>query len=162
MAASANDTCLGQFSAWVAAQRATPLDRYRHHLHQYLASQHRDQLTQRALLATVEQLYSEALDVLDALPFDTSGVAVQNGRSDLTPAVLEPFDGFIKTLTDEAVQFNRGSCALSNFPAEHDPAKDYVEAIARDLAAAWREFALSANGVLVAKGKAAKVRQSSC
>jgi len=159
---SENDTCLSQFSAWVAAQRATPLDRYRHHLHQHLASQHRDQLTQRALLATVEQIYSEALDVLDALPFDTSGIAVQNGRSDLTPAVLEPFDGFIKNLTDEAVQFNRGSCALSNFPAEHDPAKDYVETISRDLAAAWREFALSANGVLVAKGKAAKVRQSSC
>jgi monoamine oxidase len=160
IAGSENDLCLGRFSAWVAAQRASPLDRYRHHLHQYLASQQREQLTQRALLVALEQLYSEALDALDALPFDTSGIAIHNGRSDLTPAVLEPFDGFIKHLTEEAVQFNRGSCALSNFPAEHDPAEDYVETISRDLAAAWREFALSANGVLVAKGNAAKVHQS--
>jgi monoamine oxidase len=93
----------------------------------------------------VEQLCSEALDELVARPFDSSSVAVHCGRSDLTPAVLEPFDGFIKNLTDGAVQFNRGSCALSNFPAQHDPAKDYVETISRDLATAWREFALRSN-----------------
>jgi monoamine oxidase len=159
---SHNAACLGRFSEWVAAQRSTLLDRYRQHLHQYLASQHREQLTQRALLGTVEQVYSEALDVLDGLPFDTSGVGIQSGRSDLTLDVLEPFDGFNMSLVEQAVQFNRGSCALSNFPGEHDPADDYMETISRDLVAAWREFAVSANGVLLAKGGAPAVHHSSC
>jgi len=96
----------------------------------------------------VEQLYLAALSQLDALAFDTGGMAVEQGRSALTPLILEPFDGFINTLIEQAVQFNRSSCALSNFKAEHAPDADYVQAIRRDLAAAWREFAVTANALL--------------
>jgi monoamine oxidase len=149
-----NADCLAQFSAQVAALRAIAIERYRQHLQRYLAAQTKEQLTQRALLDSVEQVYSEALDHLGALPFDTAAVGVQLGRSDLTPSVLATFEGFNSALLEEVVQFNRGSCAISNFPNEHDPAKDYVDTIARDLAAAWREFAINVNGVLLSKGKA--------
>lgn len=148
-AASPNDPGLGRFSDWVAAQRASAFARYRSQLNHDLAAQQREQLTQRALLGAVEQVYSAALDQLDGLPFDAAAVAIRNGRSDLTPRVLAPFDGFNQALLDEAVAFNRTSCALSNFPTEHDPDRAYVETILRDLAAAWREFALGANAVLV-------------
>ena len=151
---SGNAECLARFGAHVAAQRAVAIDRYRQHLQRYLAAQTKEQITQRALLDCMEQAYSEALDQLGALPFDTSGVGVQRGRSDLTPGVLAAFDGFNSALLDAVVQFNRGSCALSNFPDEHKPAQDYMDTIARDLAAAWREFALNVNSVLLRKGKA--------
>lgn len=151
---SGNADCLAQFSAQVAAQRAAAIERYRQHLQRYLAAQAKEQITQRALLDSVEQVYSEALDQLGALPFDTAAVGVQRGRSDLTPSVLAAFDGFNSALLEEVVQFNRGSCAISNFPSEHDPAQDYVDTIARDLAAAWREFALNVNSMLLRKGKA--------
>lgn len=151
---SGNADCLARFSAQVAAQRAVAIERYRQHLQRYLAAQAKEQLTQRALLDSVEQVYSEALDQLGALPFDTAAVGVQRGRSDLTPSVLAAFDGFNSALLEEVVQFNRGSCAISNFPGEHDPAQDYVDTIARDLAAAWREFALNVNSALLRKGKA--------
>ena len=150
--ASGNAACLAQFGDQVAALRPLAIERYRQHLQRYLAAQAKEQLTQRALLDTVEQVYSEALDRLGALPFDAVGV--QRGRSDLTPDVLAAFNGFNNALLEEVVQFNRGSCAISNFPGEHDPSQDYVDTIARDLAAAWREFAINANGVLLGKGQA--------
>lgn len=148
-----NEACLAQFSQGVAALRVGAIERYRQHLQRYLAAQAKEQLTQRALLDTVEQVYSEALDQLGALPFDTSSAGVQRGRSDLTPGVLATFDGFNSSLLDEVMQFNRGSCAVSNFPAEHDPAGDYLDTIARDLAAAWREFAINVNSLLLNKSK---------
>jgi monoamine oxidase len=147
-----NAACLARFSECVAALRTGAFERYRQHLHRYLAAQAKEQLTQRALLDTVEQVYSEALDQLGALPFDTASAGVQRGRSDLTPSVLASFDSFNSSLLEEVVQFNRGSCALSNFPDEHGPAKDYVDTISRDLAAAWREFAINVNHVLLSKG----------
>jgi monoamine oxidase len=146
-----NQDSLTQFSLWVLRQRSSALQRYRVQLNQGLAAQNKEQLTQRALLGSVEQIYSEALCELDALPFDVSAVAIERGRSALTPDVLDPFDGFINALIEEAVQFNRTSCAISNFPAEHTPDQEYVHTIRRDLAAAWREFAFSANAVLVTK-----------
>jgi monoamine oxidase len=147
-----NAACLARFSESVAVLRAGAFERYRQHLNRYLAAQAKEQLTQRAVLDTVEQVYSEALDQLGGLPFDTAAVGVQRGRSDLTPSVLEPFDGFNKSLLEGVVQFNQASCAISNFPDEHDPAKDYVDTIARDLAAAWREFAINVNNLLLTKG----------
>jgi monoamine oxidase len=149
--AHANQDSLARFSLWVSTQRSNALQRYRLQLNQGLATQNKDQLTQRALLGSVEQIYSEALRELDALPFDVSAIAIERGRSALTPDVLDPFDGFINALIEEAVQFNRTSCANSNFPGEHKPDQEYVQTIRRDLAAAWREFAFSANTVLVTK-----------
>ncbi|MHB1144445.1 MAG: flavin monoamine oxidase family protein [Thiobacillus sp.] len=148
-----NAACLARFNETVAALRSGATQRYRQHLHRYLSAQASAQLTQRALLDTVEQVYSEALDQLGGLAFDAAGVAVQRGRCELTPAVLAPFEDFNAALLDEVVQLNRTSCALSNFPDEHDPGKDYRDAITRDLAAAWREFAINANAVLLNRGQ---------
>jgi monoamine oxidase len=147
----ANLECLARFGEWVSARRSSAFEQYQRSLHRHLSIQQRDQLTQRSLLDTVEPIYHEALRQLDELSLEVQGVAVVDGRSDLTPAILAPFLGFNDDLLDEALRFNRGSCALSNFPAEHEPAAEYVQTIRRDLAAAWREFALAANTRLVGK-----------
>ena len=149
--ASSNADGLASFGNWVAVQRSHVQDRYRSHLNRVLAAQYKEQLTQRALLDTAGQMYNEALQQLDRLPFDTRSVTVEQGRSALTPAVLTPFNGFIRELVDTALEFNRGSCAISNFPDEHDPDRIYMDAIRRDLSAAWREFALSVNDALLEK-----------
>jgi len=70
-------------------------------------------------------------------------------RSALMPRILKSFDGLIQSLLDFALDFNRTSCALSNFPAEAKPSKDYVQAILRDIAAAWKEFCLSVNAYFI-------------
>jgi len=147
---SGNARCLARFGAWVAAQGDVAFDDYRQRLSRGLAAQQREQLTQLAILGSIEAVFAEALRVLDALAFDTGGVPVERGRSALMPEIQKPFRDLMQTLLDDAIAFNRTSCALSNFPDEHRPPRDYVQTILRDIAAAWHEFSLAANRLLLA------------
>ena len=155
--ASVNATSLARFAGWVADQQDAAFDGYRHRLNQNLAGQHREQLTQRALLESMEELFDRALKMLDELPFDISSTAVERGRSPLTPGVQQPFGVLMQSVFDDVIAFNRTSCALSNFPDEHHLSGEYRQVILRDVAAAWLEFSLSANRLLLAK---AHVRDS--
>ncbi|MDP3743537.1 MAG: FAD-dependent oxidoreductase [Methylotenera sp.] len=146
-----NNTSLNHFSSWVSTQRSQVLSRYRSHLNRNMASQVKEQLTQRALLETVEQIYSEALQKLNSLPLNTRDVTIDQGRSALTPVVLAQFNGINQDLVEAALEFNRSSCAISNFPEENEPAEDYQAAIRLDLLGAWREFALSVNDALLTR-----------
>ncbi|MGJ4891889.1 flavin monoamine oxidase family protein [Bradyrhizobium sp. HKCCYLRH3099] len=153
---SGNDASLAWFASWVAAQRDAAFDDYRQRLNRSLATQQREQLTQLAVLGAIEQVFAAALQVLEALSFDMRHVAIERGRSGLMPEVQKPFRDVMQSLLDDAVAFNRTSCALSNFPFEHKPPKDYVQTILRDIAAAWQEFSLAANRILLAKAEAAR------
>jgi monoamine oxidase len=153
-AASINAASLARFSRWVAAQQEPAFDGYRHRLNRSLAAQQREQLTQRAILESMEEVFDKALAELDGLPFEISTVAVERGRSPLTPGVQQPFGSLMQSVLDDVKAFNRTSCALSNFPDEHHLSKEYLQVILRDIAAAWLEFSLSANRLLVAKANA--------
>lgn len=157
--ATAQAEALRTFQAWVEAERQGAPDRYRQHLNHWLSRQDTDQLTQRAILATAEQTYSRALERLAALALQHTATEKQ-GQHELTSAVLATFSGFSKALVDNAMAFNAGSCALSNFPLEHSLDADYLRAITADLAAAWREFAWSANDLLCARSHAVQLAQA--
>lgn len=152
--ASINAVSLARFRAWVAAQGDAAFDDYRHRLNRSLGVQQRDQLTQRAILESMEEIFDSALAVLGGLAFDTSGVTVERGRSSLTPDVQRPFVELMQSLMDDVIAFNRTSCALSNFPDEHRLSEEYTQVILRDIAAAWQAFSLSANRLLLAKADA--------
>jgi monoamine oxidase len=143
----------GQYAACVAALRAEAPAHYRQHLGRLLAGQQGEQLTQRALLATVDQVYSQTLAALDGwLPLlgqDQAG-PVLAGRHPLTTDLLSEFAGWNAQLLAAALAFNGGSCALSNFPDEHRPDAALQRVIGLDLASAWREFALELNARLLA------------
>jgi monoamine oxidase len=148
---SINAASLARFGMWVGNQRDVAFDGYCHRLNRSLAAQHRKQLTQRAILESIEEVYGQALDVLGNLPFDMSGVAIERGRSALMPDVQKPFRDFMQSVLDDVIAFNRTSCALSNVPDEHQLSREYMQTILRDVAAAWQEFSLSANRLLLAK-----------
>ncbi|QXP85564.1 FAD-dependent oxidoreductase [Methylococcus sp. Mc7] len=146
-----NEQGIAGFGEWVAARRGGVLERYKRLLHQNLASQRTEQLTQRAVLGVMEQVYSEALARLGELSFDPPAGSIEAGVAALAQDLLAPFVGFNKFLLDEAIAFNGSSCALSNFPSEHRPSSEYLETTARDLAAAWREFAYNVNALLAGR-----------
>ncbi|MEO8120493.1 MAG: FAD-dependent oxidoreductase [Rhodoferax sp.] len=151
---------IGAFAASVLALRGRAPERYRLHLTRLLSSQQSELLTQRALLAAADQVYSETLARLDELlpALDATNAEVASGRHALTSTLLAPFEGWNKGLLDAALSFNGTSCALSNFPLEHQPDAETLRAITLDLAAAWREFALELNTrLLVACSHAAIV-----
>ncbi len=154
--ASINAASLARFGDWVAAQSEVAFDGYRQRLNRSLAAQQREQITQRAILESMEELFGNALALLNNLDFDDGAVVVERGRSSLTPAAQQPFGDLMRTVLDDVVSFNRTSCALSNFPDEHHLSKEYHQAIHRDIAAAWREFSLAANQLLLAKAVARK------
>ncbi len=147
--AGTNDACIVRFGKSVRALREGALSRYRQNLQRRLAAQASEHLTRNALIDTVDAVYSEALARIDGLPFDASLAGVHRGRSDLTPSVLEPFDGFLGSLIEEVRAFNMSSCAISNFPDEHELADDYLKTIKGDLASAWRRFAIGVNESLL-------------
>ena len=146
-----NGASLAVFSAWVAAQSEGVFDGYRARLARLLATQQREQLTQLSALGEMEDLFQRALGRLDDLAFDMADVPVESGRSALTPQVQAPFRDVLQRFMDDVAAFNRTSCALSNFPDEHHIAKPYLQAILRDIAAAWQEFSLAANRALLAR-----------
>jgi monoamine oxidase len=153
---------IGGFSASVLSLRGLAPERYRLHLTRLLVAQQSDLLTQRALLATADQCYSEALARLDHLldGLDAGHAEVAGGRHALTAALLAPFEGWNKGLLDAALSFNATSCALSNFPQEHRPDADTLRAITLDLAAAWREFAIELNTRLLVAADTPKQGQA--
>jgi monoamine oxidase len=143
---------LVRFAALVSTHRDQAPSHYRRHLTRLLSSQQPEQMTQHALLATVEQVYSETLSALDGLlPWLDAECTrpVLAGRHALTPALLAGFDGWNGQLLSSALTFNGTSCALSHFPDEHRPDGALQRIIALDLAAAWREFALDLNARLL-------------
>lgn len=156
-ASDTRSAALATFASSVQTLRGMAPQRYRQHLTRLLSTHQVELLTQRALLAAADQLYSESLARLDELlvALDVAGSEIINSRHALTAALLAPFEGWNKGLLDAALQHNASSCALSNFPTEHRPDADTLRAITLDLAAAWREFALELNSrLLVAAGVA--------
>jgi monoamine oxidase len=152
-----NGAGVADFGRFVAGQQAVVLEAYRKHLNKLMASPDKEIVTQRAMVATMEQVFSEALLQLEHISFAMDGVPIEKGRSALTPDILKTFDGFIQHLIDSVIENNRTSCALSNFPGEDKPTRDYLQAILRDIAAAWKEFCLSVNAYFVARTPAAPV-----
>ncbi|WP_026607390.1 FAD-dependent oxidoreductase [Methylocapsa acidiphila] len=158
--AGSNAESVALFSQWVAGRQAELLDAYRTQLNRLLASADKEIVTQRAMVATMEQTFSAALLRLEDLSFDMSHVAVERGRSSLTPEILKTFDGLIQHLIDSVIEYNRTSCALSNFPGEDKLSKDYLQAILRDIAAAWKEFCLSVNAYFISRTPAGALAAS--
>lgn len=146
----ANQAGTAQFAEWVAAQREPALAVYERRITHRLSTHQRGQLTQLALLETVEAVFAAALAQLGAIPFDTRDVPVENGRSALMPLIQEPFRAFLGGLIEDVMRSNASSCALSNFPGEHNPSHEYEQVILRDIAAAWTEFSKAANALLLA------------
>lgn len=148
-----NEASLRRFSAWVERQGQGVFEDYRRRMNASLATQAREQITQRAMLSAAEAFFGQALGKVESLPFELAGVAVEKGRCALTPLLQQPFSDFLKQYFDDVAAFNSTSCALSNFPDEHRLAKEYQQAIMRDIAAAWAEFSRDLNGLLLGKGQ---------
>ena len=87
---SENAFSLRVFTDWVEQQGRGLFDDYRRRLNASLVTQAREQITQRAMLGAAEGLFAEALAKLETLSFDPRGVAVEKGRSALTPLAQRP------------------------------------------------------------------------
>lgn len=136
---------IDEFCRYIAQRKPALKQQYEKRLAYDLSRQQWQDCFQRNVLAVLEAFYDDALRELQSIPFDASQCEVDNGMSDLTRQVLATFQGFIDDFLLFVVDKHRTSCALSNFPDEHKPDADYVNAVKRDIAGLWRNFALDIN-----------------
>ncbi len=144
-----NTDSITQFHRYIAEQKPLLRKRYEKLLAHDLSQQQWDGCFGRNTLAVLGEAYDEALAFMKTLVFDSRTVQINQGLSDLTKALLVAFDGFVDEFLLFAVDKHRTSCALSNFPDEHKPDTVYLNAVRRDIAELWRNFALNANAYIL-------------
>jgi monoamine oxidase len=88
-----------------------------------LAKQNYQGLMKRNFTAVLAQLYKDALKLLEQQEFEIeSDVDSQT----LYDQYMKPFEGMIDELLQYVLQHHRSSCAMSNFPDEHNPTVTYI------------------------------------
>lgn len=140
-----NADSIAEFCRYIGEQKPLLKKQYEQLLAQDLSRQQWDGCFQRNVLNVLEQAYDQALAYVKTLPFDSAGLPVDRGLSDLTKPVLAGLDGFVDDFLAFVVDKHRTSCALSNFPDEHKPDKAYVNEVMREIAGRWQDFALNLN-----------------
>lgn len=140
-----NTDYINDFSRYITDRKPALKQQYEKLLAADLSRQQWQSCFQRNVLAVLEAFYEDALHKLQSISFDARQCSVSNGMSDLTRQVLVAFQGFVDEFLLFVVDKHRTSCALSNFPEEHKPDRDYVDEVKRDIAELWRNFALNIN-----------------
>ena len=144
-----NNEIIAQLKLQVCEQKSVLKKHYEQLLAQDLSQQQWEGCFQRNVLIVLQQFYDDELVHLKTLPFDASTSRVNQGLSELTKQVLYVFDGFIDEFLLVVVEKHRTSCTLSNFLSEHKPEKAYVQAVRRDIAEVWSNFATQINAHLM-------------
>jgi len=62
--------------------------------------------------------------------------------------ILKYFDGFTEELIQYALQKHRSSCALSNFPEEHNPSQEYIAEVLDKANHEWEYFVFQLPSVM--------------
>jgi hypothetical protein len=144
-----NSQSLKLFRHFIACRMPEIKKKYDKLLAYDLGRHQADGCFQRNALAVMEQTYDDALAELHALPFDSSGVPVHRGLSDLSKQILATFEGFIEEFLSYALDKHRTCNALVAFPEEQLPNRAYVEQVKCEIGELWQSFALKANAYLL-------------
>lgn len=113
-----------------------------------LSQQNSQDLFLRNVTAVLQQVYQQALAQLQQLPLSEQNLESEQGSAELMTQLLKAFDGMIEELIHYALQKHRSSCALSNFPAEHNPSPEYLAQVIDATSWDWSAFILQVNNLL--------------
>lgn len=140
---------------WFGAQTAPAFDAYRQALNRYLSGQDADGATRQAAGDSISGLFEDMLNLLGELDFGSLTIADPDTRT----AILEPLKPTVRDalsrLIGEIMGFNRSSCALRNFPEEHNLPDAYVRLILQDASQLGRMFFNEADALIAARAEAA-------
>lgn len=110
-----------------------------------LSRQQSQGLFKRNIAAVLQQVYQDALELLRQVDFGSEG---KGNDADLIKPVLQAFDNLIDELVQYALQKHRSSCALSNFPDEHNPSLDYIAEVTHAIQAERSKFVVQVASLL--------------
>jgi hypothetical protein len=113
-----------------------------------LSQQQWQDLFRRNVTTVLRQAYGVVLAELEKLPISTEGLLADENPQEVHVRILKPFDGLIEELILYALQKHRSSCALSNFPEEHNPSQEYIAAVIEEACRDWSTFVSQVNALV--------------
>jgi hypothetical protein len=140
---------LTDFEQYVTQLKQSMKRLYDRSVNKDLSQQNWQDLFKRNVTSVLQQAYKDGLAQLQSVSFGADSSETENGFSKATVQALKPFDGFVDELVQYALQKHRTSCALSNFPDEHNPSQDYIAEVLQETAKDWQEFTLQVNAVVL-------------
>jgi hypothetical protein len=140
MVENTHPASLAGFTDYVSGLRSGLKREYDRSVNRDLARQQWQALFQRNVTTVLKQAYQAALLEVEKLSPVAAGER-KEGLAGLRAQVLQPFEGLVEELMVYALQKHRSSCALSNFPDEHNPHGDYLAAVIEETSRDWSAFA---------------------
>jgi hypothetical protein len=138
---------LAGFHQYVNDLKQTAKRQYDRNINKDLSSQNWQNLFKRNVVAVLQQVYEASLVQLGTLHFGTEKMESEDGFSPIAIQALKPFDGVVDDIIQYALQKHRTSCALSNFPDEHNPSEDYIAEVIQETGRDWQAFASQVNAL---------------
>jgi hypothetical protein len=143
MSENTNAASLASFDAFVSEMKRGIKRQYDRSVNKDLSQQNWQGLFQRNVTGVLQQCYADALKKLRQLPF-------QSGGTELATQALQPFDGFMDELLAYSLQKHRTTCAISNFPDEHNPSDAYLSEVLAQTRKDWDAFSAEVSTCLSA------------
>lgn len=113
---------------------------YDRNVNRDLSQQNPQGVFRRNVLEVLNEAYTNFLQQLA----QTSATITENSSSQ----ILQSFDSVLDELLQFALQKHRSSCALSNFPEEHNPSHDYIEEVLGEIAHSRQTFVTQLTSLL--------------
>jgi hypothetical protein len=115
-----------------------------------LSQQQYQYVFRRNVTMVLRDIYQQVLSSLEQLLLETDSADNQkiNRDMELSSKLLQSFDGVIEELIIYALQKHRSSCALSNFPDEHNPSEEYLSEVIEETSRDWSAFTMQINSML--------------
>lgn len=116
-----------------------------------LSEQQFQDVFRRNITMVLRETYQQALARLQQLTHENEGLSnkqTKDQHQELSLTLLQSFDGVIEELIVYALQKHRSSCALSNFPDEHNPSEAYLSEVIEETSRDWSHFTLQVNNLL--------------
>lgn len=115
-----------------------------------LSQQQYQDVFRRNVTMVLKSIYQQSLNSLEQLLIEDGSADKQelNRGQELSSKLLQSFDGVIEELIIYALQKHRSSCALSNFPDEHNPSEEYLSEVIEETSRDWSAFTMRFNNML--------------
>lgn len=148
MAENYNDESLADFASYVTNMKPGMKRQYDRGINRDLSRQKWENLFKRNITSVLKQVYEDSFHHLQDLSLNPQALKTEKEFSEITFQVLKPFEGLVEELMQYALQKHRTSCAISNFPPEHDPSKEYIDEVIQEVSSDWQSFAMKVDHFL--------------
>jgi monoamine oxidase len=145
-----NATSLAGFENYVNELKSTIKRQYDRCVNKDLSQQKWQDLFRRNIVDVLNQAYDHSLTQIEQLSTNikrTDKFKIHYGASG-KDHILKYFDGFTEDLIQYALHKHRSSCALSNFPDEHNPSQEYIAEVIQQANHEWEYFVFQLPSVM--------------